>query len=367
MSTKKSFDLEVFSFGSAGSDTQQLYPNFVASHILNSNNISNNNIINNAIINDENKNHVFVNIYNFDPLFKNCSMEKTNQTYIYYFNQTLEQKLYSKIYDYIHARLYNSNSKIVIIDHRHPLLDDFILQIGRDFQDMIGSQLEIIGSYFSDTPVFKYHKALFALGQKTDIHAVLQKAWNLWKDFPDETFRSHQYNIFSTKQLERWRKEFQSIGVLFRNLASIKSEDLFQKKTEIQNKQKQPSPIIGLSDKDYEALLQKYIYQLDDPLKISAALLKHNEIERFKFFVENQIAKDPQFLNKKNRFHRTLAHIAVSHNVFDDASIIYFLSEKGLDFSLPDKHGFTPLDFTQWKAGPMVQGALQSLILKGHN
>lgn len=324
----------VFSIGSAGSHKQQQCPSFVENY---SNRID---------------------ILNYDPLFKTSTFEVSHKTHLYYFNQALNNINQDEIYQFIKEMIFQ-NKKIVVLDHRYPLLDDFILQIGKNFNNQIGNQLEIMGSYFHDIPVFKYHKNLFNLGGSQKIHQVLQEAWNLWKNYPDEIFSENHYNIFSTQKLTEWREQFKSIGILYRNLQSITSEDLF---TADNLTEKKPKPIVGLSENAYEQLLQERIYSLKDPLKLAAALLKHCEMARFKVFIEQTLEHDPAFLKKTDRFHRTIAHMAVSHNVADDPTVIYFLAEKGVNFSVSDKHGFTPLDFTQWKAGLRVKEALNNCI-----
>jgi hypothetical protein len=66
----------------------------------------------------------------------------------------------------------------------------------------------------------------------------------------------------------------------------------------------------------------------------------------------------PNMLSAKNKFGRTLAHIAVTANLNDDPTLIHYLAERNVDLCIRDNNGHCPVAFVAWNAGPKTTAAL---------
>lgn len=128
-------------------------------------------------------------------------------------------------------RLLNSHKRVILIDHTCPEFSQALFKISRANQALMGDQLEIIGSYFQDIPVFIYNSGLFASDlDRKQLNASLKTIWDTWNNrYNPSVGPEHGYNVFTTQELNEFRAQHQSIGTLYRNLSSIRASDLFRR------------------------------------------------------------------------------------------------------------------------------------------
>lgn len=147
-------DIVVLTVGSAGEDIQQKCPNFIQT------------------LSKTNK----IDVINIDPNFNSngfIAQLSEKNLHVYGFEGFLDGKISFKalheshetiqslFYDFLSHLLQKTQTKIVLLENRSPELESLFVKIGNQFHNKIGTQLNIIGSYFKDCPVLVYNAQLF--------------------------------------------------------------------------------------------------------------------------------------------------------------------------------------------------------------
>lgn len=132
-----------------------------------------------------------------------------------------------------------TSKKVILFNHTSPSLVEFFCQIGTEFNQKLGQQLEIIGtSGCFNFPVFVHSAALFQKGSPEQIKQVTAPAWAVvaaakqssdgnWSDYG--LVQNKSYPQYVKENLLNWQTKFEStIGVLFGSIADIPAEALFK-------------------------------------------------------------------------------------------------------------------------------------------
>lgn len=209
----------VVSVGSAGTDTQQQAPDFLTE------------------ISKKEK----VEVINIDPNFESNgfvdALSRKN-LYVYHFQGMLETRPPFKLIDKLHQNsidalfkvlenfLENTNKKVILLENRSPLLQWLFSTLALQHSDKVGSQLEIIGSYFQNCPVFVYRPEFFKKCKDSkEMNDLIEPAWAKWRVKYDSEKQDY---IIDASEFQKWQQEYAELGVLFRTLKAISASDLFK-------------------------------------------------------------------------------------------------------------------------------------------
>lgn len=316
----------IFSIGSAGGDKQQTCPNFAVD------------------LSASEK----IDIMNFDSGFKAEQKINMNENLVVYFYQErVEGELEKQLGRCIETAM-QANKKIIVMDHIGVSLTPFTIDMLQLYADKVGTQIEFMGGYTLDIPIFKYKGQFFKNKSFKEVNKQLGKAW-VWCERLDTSLGNEPFNVFSTKELQGWRDQHSNIGILYRNLASVRAQELFSNKS--------PSPIIGIDNEKFEKNKNEEIENIKngnlEPFEKIEELLK----KRAMGIVIDCIKQNPKLLGLK-KHGRTLAHLAVTHNPLDNPELVHFLGKEKVDLTTLDQFGYPPLAFTAWNAGPKTTEAL---------
>jgi len=170
----------VLSLGSWGQKTQQ-FPQFVKDLV--------------ALAN-EGASNVTAEVLNIDPQFKHEAVECSNnqvliRAYAGKFPMNpawqsanggipfeVNKEIATALQKALENIVENPNRKLVLLDHCSPFLPTVFFEMGKKYQDKIGSELEIIGNYFTELPTVVYSKGAF---QCPDYKTFLTQMDPFWK------------------------------------------------------------------------------------------------------------------------------------------------------------------------------------------
>ncbi len=129
--------------------------------------------------------------------------------------------------------LRNTHKRLIIINSISPHLPEQCCNLAMENLDKLGKQLEVVGGYFEACPAFLYSEELFHEKERKGILAKIIPAFQAFEKKYDG--KSGKY-IFSEKELEIWRKEYQGTGTIFENLQAIPTDAFFTKALKVKSK-----------------------------------------------------------------------------------------------------------------------------------
>lgn len=138
----------------------------------------------------------------------------------------INKQYYIDLFNLFDDILTNTKTKLILIENSSPHLSDLFCRLAIKHANKIGNQLEVIGSYFKNYPVFLYSQELF---KDADRKGVLDRILPAWEKWRGKKYDGKGELDISSEEIEACKKEYAKWGILYPKLEDIPIEALFGK------------------------------------------------------------------------------------------------------------------------------------------